>query len=278
MTIPRSRARIRAAYLRVCRAGHVRRRRAYHRPVIRATSGRSVPRADQPGRPSARVRVRLEPLPEVAASRPIDVAEAFRDLPGLALLESARPGRNARWTYLTADPVAVLERRRPAAIRSPSARRLLGRLAGRRRTRRAGATRRRRRSSAGSSGTSATTSGHVLERLPTIAAGRPGPAASSVSRSTTGSIAWDRRTGAAWLGGRAVDGDGGRLDRGWPTSASGIRPGRATATSCRPSADVVRTLPTAARVHLEPRRPAYEAGVEAIRERDRRTATSTRPT
>ena len=38
-------------------------------------------------------------------SRPMDVAEAFRDLPGLALLESARPGRNARWTFLTADPL-----------------------------------------------------------------------------------------------------------------------------------------------------------------------------
>ena len=29
---------------------------------------------------------------------PIDVAEAFRDVPGLALLESARPGRNSRWS------------------------------------------------------------------------------------------------------------------------------------------------------------------------------------
>ena len=64
----------------------------------------------------------------IAAARPIDVAEAFRDLPGLALLESARPGRNARWTYLTADPVAVLES--PAAGPDPFAvaRRLVARL------------------------------------------------------------------------------------------------------------------------------------------------------
>jgi hypothetical protein len=66
--------------------------------------------------------------PRLAAARAIDVAEAFRDLPGLALLESARPGRNARWTYLTADPVAVLEA--PAAGPDPFAvaRRLVARL------------------------------------------------------------------------------------------------------------------------------------------------------
>lgn len=60
--------------------------------------------------------------------RPIDAAEAFRDLGGLALLESARPGRNARWTYLTADPVAVVET--PAAGRDPFAvaKRLVARL------------------------------------------------------------------------------------------------------------------------------------------------------
>ena len=68
-------------------------------------------------------------LPDrIAATRAIDAAEAFRDLPGLVLLESARPGRNARWTYLTADPVAVLES--PAAGPDPFAvaRRLVARL------------------------------------------------------------------------------------------------------------------------------------------------------
>ena len=69
----------------------------YHRPVIHSATDRSAPSV-----------VRLEPLPEVATARPIDTAESFRDLPGLTLLESARPGRNARWTYLTADPVAIL--------------------------------------------------------------------------------------------------------------------------------------------------------------------------
>ena len=73
--------------------------------------------------------LRLRRLPDrIAAARAIDAAEAFRDLPGLVLLESARPGRNARWTYLTADPVAILET--PAAGPDPFAvaRRLVARL------------------------------------------------------------------------------------------------------------------------------------------------------
>ncbi|MDQ3127700.1 MAG: hypothetical protein M3Q66_04485, partial [Chloroflexota bacterium] len=77
---------------------------------------------------SASRSVRLEPLPEIADARPIDIAEALRDLPGLVLLESARPGRNARWTYLSADPVAVLAE--PAVGGDPFAvaRLLIGRL------------------------------------------------------------------------------------------------------------------------------------------------------
>src|SRR5262245_36087827 len=73
--------------------------------------------------------VRLEALPELDAEAPMDVAERFRDLPGLVLLESARPGRNARWTYLSADPVALIETPSPGGDIFGSARRLLGRLA-----------------------------------------------------------------------------------------------------------------------------------------------------
>src|SRR3954466_9454626 len=70
--------------------------------------------------PSSQAPIRLRRLPDrVADARAIDAAEALRDLPGLVLLESARPGRNARWTYLTADPVAVLEP--PAAGPDPFA-------------------------------------------------------------------------------------------------------------------------------------------------------------
>src|SRR5436309_13937536 len=85
----------------------------------------------EPRAPSRSVQgpgVHLEPMPELAGLAPMDVAERFRDLPGLVLLESARPGRNARWTYLTADPVAILES--PAAGPDPFAvaRRLVARL------------------------------------------------------------------------------------------------------------------------------------------------------
>src|SRR5438132_10875773 len=73
--------------------------------------------------------VRLEEHPELVAVPPMDVAERFRDLPGLVVLESARPGRNARWTYLTADPVAVLESPAEGSDAFASARRLLARLA-----------------------------------------------------------------------------------------------------------------------------------------------------
>src|SRR4051794_35931424 len=73
--------------------------------------------------------LRILEVPDLAGEAPMDVAERFRDLPGLVLLESARPGRNARWTYLTADPVAVLER--PSEDEDPlgGARRMLARLA-----------------------------------------------------------------------------------------------------------------------------------------------------
>jgi len=99
--------------------------------VIRTTSGRSVRGAAVSFPPGSRdSHVRIEALPDVASARAIDVAEAFRDVPGLALLESARPGRNARWTYLTADPVAVLDAPSPGGDPFAVARRLLARLDG----------------------------------------------------------------------------------------------------------------------------------------------------
>ena len=141
----------------------------------------------------------------MATVRPIDAAEAFRDLPGLVLLESARPGRNARWSYLTADPVAVLEA--PASGPDPFAvaRRLVSRLdptlpdgpdappfIG------------------GLVGFLGYDLGHVLERLPSIAIDDQGlPPLRLALHDWV--VAWDRRTGDAWLCGRAVEGDGRRL-------------------------------------------------------------------
>ncbi len=152
--------------------------------------------------------IRLRRLPDrVAAARAIDVAEAFRDLPGLALLESARPGRNARWTYLTADPVAVVEA--PAAGPDPFAvaRRLLARLEP---THVVPAD--APRFLGGLVGFLGYDFGHTLERLPSLVADDQGlPMLRLALHDWV--VAWDRRTGHAWIGGRALDGDARRLAR-----------------------------------------------------------------
>jgi len=161
---------------------------------------------DRPRAPATTVRLRR--LPDaIARSRPIDAAEGFRDLPGLALLDSARPGRNARWTYLTADPVAVLES--PAAGPDPFAvaRRLVARLDG---TRVVPAD--APRFLCGLVGFLGYDVGHVLERLPSISMDDQGlPPLRLALHDWV--VAWDRRTGHAWLGGRALDGDVRRLAR-----------------------------------------------------------------
>jgi para-aminobenzoate synthetase component 1 len=143
----------------------------------------------------------------IASTRPIDAAEAFRDLPGLAMLESARPGRNARWTYLTADPIAILEA--PAAGRDPFAvaRRLVGRL---------DASRPEGPEAppflGGLVGFLGYDLGHALERLPSLAVDDQGlPPLRLALHDWV--VAWDRRSGEAWLAGRAVDGDARRLAR-----------------------------------------------------------------
>jgi para-aminobenzoate synthetase component 1 len=161
---------------------------------------------DTPGAHPSTIRLRRLPA-RIAELRPIDAAESFRDLPGLALLESARPGRNARWTYLTADPVALLEA--PAAGADPFAvaRRLLGRLD------------RTPPESAdappflgGLVGFLGYDLGHALEQLPSIAVDDQGlPPLRLALHDWV--VAWDRRTGHAWLAGRAVDGDTKRLGR-----------------------------------------------------------------
>jgi para-aminobenzoate synthetase component 1 len=223
--------------------------------VIRAARARSVAPA-----------VRLEPLPEVAAARPIDVAEAFRDVPGLALLESARPGRNSRWSYLTADPVAVLGE--PAAGGDPFAvaRRLLARLAPGGPDRHAGAP------DAppflgGLVGYLAYELGDELERLP---APPPDDQGLSILRLALHDwvIAWDRRTGGAWLAGRSLDGDASRLERRLAEVRARLRPSRRPVDGA--AAAGLRTAATAERDFIFTSsldRPAYEAGVEAVRHR-----------
>jgi para-aminobenzoate synthetase component 1 len=157
-------------------------------------------RASAPG-------VRIIGVPELTGLAPMDVAERFRDLPGLVLLESARPGRNARWTYLTADPVAVTETPSEGPDVFAGARRLLARLA----------------SDAlddpdappftgGLAGFVGYDVGRRLERLPSIAAvDQELPPLRLALHDWV--LAWDRREGRAWLAGRAVDELVGRLDR-----------------------------------------------------------------
>jgi para-aminobenzoate synthetase component 1 len=220
-----------------------------------------------PGAPTAAVRLRRLP-DRIAAARPIDAAEAFRDLPGLALLESARPGRNARWTYLTADPVAILEA--PAAGPDPFAvaRRLLTRL---------DATpivpADAPRFLGGLVGFLGYDFGHMLERLPSIATDDQGlPPLRLALHDWV--VAWDRRTGHAWLGGRALDGDGRRLARRLdgvharltsPSGSSGALHQRTTERAGgHPDDAADRGEPLRFRSSLT--REAYEAGVRRVRD------------
>jgi para-aminobenzoate synthetase component 1 len=216
-----------------------------------------------PGSPASTLRLRRLP-DRVADRRPIDVAEAFRDLPGLTLLESARPGRNARWTYLSADPVAVLEA--PAAGPDPFAvaRRLVARL---------DATpvvpADAPRFLGGLVGFLGYDIGHVLERLPSIALDDQGlPPLRLALHDWV--IAWDRRTGHAWLGGRALDGDGRPLARRLDdvharlTGRDGFA-GRAHTRASDPD-PVPPDRGEALRFRSSLSRAAYEDGVRAVRD------------
>jgi para-aminobenzoate synthetase component I len=198
--------------------------------------------------------VRLEPVPELAGVRPIDAAESLRDLPGVALLETARPGRRARWSYLTADPVVVLET--PSHGRDPfaGARTLVRRLAAGPPDLDDGAP----PFLGGLVGYLGYDLGHALERLPAIAADDQGlPLLRLALHDWV--VAWDRRTGAAWIGGRAADGNAGALDRRLADVVDRLVRPRATL----PAGEVAPAAPAAFTSSLD--RAAYMAGVESIR-------------
>ena len=150
-------------------------------------------------------------IPWLDAVPPLDAAEAFRDLPGLALLESARPGRTGRWSFLTADPLVVLDA--PAEGHDPfaEARALLGRMAPE-----APASPDAPASPAappfagGLVGYLAYDLGRRFERVPSIAvADQHLPLLRLALHDWV--LAWDRRSGGAWLAARVVDGDRARL-------------------------------------------------------------------
>ena len=201
-------------------------------------------------------RVVLEPLAAADGLAPIDVAEMFRDLPGVVLLESARPARNARWSFLSADPVAVLEDPSEGSDLFADARTTLRRL---------------------DAGLPAETGsplspfvgglvgyvgydvGRRLERLPEIAIDdQPLPPMRLALHDWV--ICWDRVARRTWLGGRAVDGDVHRLTqrleevRGRVEDGAPI--GSMPAASRSPDGFVFRSS-------LD--RGTYVAGVQAIR-------------
>jgi para-aminobenzoate synthetase component 1 len=205
------------------------------------------------GKTGLRPGVRLESMPDLANEAPMDVAERFRDLPGLVLFESARPGRNARWTYLSADPIAVIETPSAGDDVFANARRLLGRLA----------------SDAidddaappftgGLAGFLGYDLGRSLERLPSIAAAdQELPTLRLALHDWV--IAWDRRDGTGWLAGRAVDERVGRLDDRLDAVRGRLEGAAPAAADHAASVDGIEL-----RSGLD--RAAYEAGVQSIRQ------------
>jgi para-aminobenzoate synthetase component 1 len=188
----------------------------------------------------------------------MDAAERLRDLAGLALLESARPGRNARWTYLTADPAATLEAPADSPDVFATARRVLGRLAA---------------DAINIPDAPAFTGGLVgflsydlgrrLERLPSIAvADQELPLLRLALHDWA--VAFDRRTGHAWLAGRALDERVGRLDARLGEVRARLL--RGADTGARVPGRAPESEPPAAfdfRSGLD--RATFEAGVDAIR-------------
>jgi para-aminobenzoate synthetase component 1 len=200
----------------------------------------------------------------------MDVAEALRDLPGLALLESARPGRTGRWSFLTADPVAVVDA--PAEGPDPfaEARRMLARLAGADAAAPGGMPRggpppipSSPPFLGGLVGFLGYDLGRRFERLPSLArVDQHLPLLRLALHHWA--VAWDRRSGAAWIGGRAVDGDVRGLGRRLAAVEERLVAGGGTVDQrAREGHAPDATIPRAFR--SETSHGAWVAGVEAVR-------------
>jgi para-aminobenzoate synthetase component 1 len=138
-------------------------------------------------------------VPSLDGVAPMDAAEAFRDLAGLALLESARPGRTGRWSYLTADPLAVIDAPAEGGDPFAEARALVRRIAPE-------ASVDGPPFAGGLVGYLGYDLGRRFERLPSIArVDQHLPVMRLALHDWV--LAWDRRTGEAWLASRVVDGD-----------------------------------------------------------------------
>ncbi len=146
----------------------------------------------------------VDRLPALDGVLPAHFAGAVADLPGRVLLDSARRGRAGRWSFLAADPIAIVEGTTAGADPFVRARHALGRLG---------------RGLAGPAvvGDDPPFRGGLvgylgydlarrLERLPALALDDHGlPDLRLALHDWV--IAWDNRTGRCWLAGRAVDGD-----------------------------------------------------------------------
>ncbi len=203
--------------------------------------------------------VRLARLPQLDAVAPLDAAELLAGWPGLVLLESARPGRRSRWTLLTADPIAVLSRPSPGHDPFVEARRLLARLDPGLPHDDDGT---RPPFLGGLAGFLGYDVGLVLEpRAELVPNDQELPPLRLALHDWV--IAWDRRTGQAFLGGRAVDGDLERLDRRLAqvrARLAGDVPGSPAQLAAEPIA-----VPGELVFESSLDRSAYEAGVGAIR-------------
>ena len=208
----------------------------------------------------------LERLPALDTLAPLDAAERLRGLPGRVLLESARPGRLARWSYLAADPLDTIGPPDDGSDPFADARRLLRRLTPRPIAGDAPAW------TGGLAGYLSYDLGRRLERLPSRAAiDQPLPDLRFGLYDLV--IAWDRRLGAAWLVGRAVDGDLDRLRHRRErllvrllASAPGSEPSGAPAPGSD-GQDVggpASAIPTTFVSDLD--RPSFEAMVERVRQ------------
>jgi para-aminobenzoate synthetase component 1 len=143
----------------------------------------------------------LERLPALDRVAPLDAAESLLGLPGLTLLESARPGRRSRWSYLAVDPWTVLEAASDGPDPFAEARRQLARLAPGRLEHDAAPP-----FTGGLAGYLGYDLGRRLERMPSLAlADQALPELRLALHDVV--VAWDRTHGRAWLVGRAVDGD-----------------------------------------------------------------------